>query len=424
MAIKMKKTLVVGFNQVVLCSLQTTMPIGSVILIEEPEIIETRGLTEEVKAFSVVDRMLAVDYLTDASADALVASIGAETVQSIIPIKEYTTPFAARLAERLGLPGAGYGASLSMRDKNRLRIVTSAHGVNNPVSKLVSSFAEAMAFAQLHGAPLIVKPANRQGSIGTIIVHKVRDLKRAWNKSRLRDEGISLPRRGLPEITLIEKFIDGSELSVEALVWKGRIIFSNVTLKDLFEGVNPVESGHTVPAPVSSALTEQLIDETQKVLNATGFCTGIIHCEWKLSGDIPYLVECAGRFPGDGIIGLIDRAYDINISNAYFQLMRGEVPDGLPNQASRTTHVRFIGGKDGIVGKINVDDTILSQKGIVDYYITAESGQRAFTPKMSAHRLGAVTVEADNAKSAWQLADEALAGIDISYRNRLYSWWR
>ena len=127
-----KKIIVVGFNHAILNALQAMIPTGSVILIEEPEIIETRGLFEEVKAFPVVDRLLAVDYLNDATADALVASIDAQTVNSVIPVKEYTTPFAARLAERLGLPGAGYGASLAMRDKNRLRIVTAAHGVNNP----------------------------------------------------------------------------------------------------------------------------------------------------------------------------------------------------------------------------------------------------------------------------------------------------
>lgn len=420
----MKNTIVVGFNHAVLDSLQAAMPAGSVILIEEPEIIETRGLVEEVKAFSVVDRLLAVDYLTDATADALVASLSSETIDSVIPVKEYTTPFAARLAERFGLPGAGYGASLAMRDKNRLRLVTAAHGIHNPVSKLVSSFAEVRDFAQQHGAPLIVKPANRQGSIGTVIVHDLRDLRRAWNKSRLRDEGIALPRRGLPEITLIEQFIAGREFSVEALVHQGQIIFSNVTLKDLFEGTSPVESGHTVPAPISDALTERLVSETQKVLHATGFGSGIIHCEWMLVGDTPYLVECAGRFPGGGIIGLIDRAYDIDIVGAYFQLMRGVIPDALHNQANRTVHVRFIGGRDGIVGNIDVDETVLSRKGIVDYYITTQSGERTFTPKMGAHRLGAITVEADDAKAAWLLADQALAGIAISYRNTLFARWR
>jgi len=418
----MKKAIVVGFNHAVLNALQTVMPEGSVILIEEPEIIETRGLIEEVTAFSVVDRLLAVDYLVDATADALVASLKDESVHSVIPVEEYTTPFAARLAERLGLPGAGYGASLAMRNKNRLRIITSAHGINNPASRLIFSFAEAQDFARLHGAPLIVKPANRQGSLGTVIVHRLRDLKHAWKKSLLRDEGIALPRRGLPEITLIEKFINGREFSVEALVWKGQVLFSNVTLKDLFEGVNPVESGHTVPAPIAGELTERLVNETQKVLRATGFCTGIVHCEWKLADDVPYLVECAGRFPGDGIIGLIDRAYGIDITAIYFQLMQGDVPQDLPGMASRTAHVRFIGGRDGVVRHIKLNDAALSQNGIVDYYITVESGQRTFAPKMGAHRLGAVTVEADSAQSAWQLAEQAVAGIDISYRRSLSAW--
>lgn len=410
------KTIVIGYNEAVLASLQAMKPEKSVLLLEEPDIVSARGIADDLHKYPVVDRLFSVEYVSDHTADAFFAEVKDLGVSSIIPVKEYTTPFAARLAERFGLPGATYGASLIMRDKNRLRRVTSAHGIRNPESRLVSTFREVEAFADEFGFPLIIKPANRQGSVGTVIIHNLRELKPGWSKSRIREEGVALPSRGLPELTLVEQFISGQEFSVEALVWRGNTIFTNVTMKDLFDGVNPVERAHTVPAPIPEKTTQLLIDETRRVLQAAGFDCGIIHCEWILADGIPYLVECAGRLPGDGIVGLIEKAYEFDVSKAYFRMLEGDVPNDLPPHPAKTTHVRFLGGMDGKIRNIEIDDAALSQEGITDFYVTAEVGQRTFAPTMSSHRLGAITIEAEDADRARMLAEQAIAGIRISYR--------
>ncbi|WP_124470909.1 ATP-grasp domain-containing protein [Burkholderia ubonensis] len=410
-----KKTIVVGYSAAALGSLQQLRPEGSVILIDEPDVIRKRHIDVEVKKYSVVDRLIPFEYQRKGAADIFFGEHRPENIVSVVPIQEYATPFAARLAERLNRPGASYGASLIMRDKHRLRAVSKAFGIHNPASKIVESFEEARAFMVAHGGSVIIKPANRQGSVGAVIVRNAADIEDAWGKSQTRDEGVMVPDRGFEQITLVEQFVEGREFSVEALVVDGCMIFSNVTQKELFEGAHPVESGHTVPATIDSDLTEQLVSNTGKVIEATGFRTGIVHCEWMHDGTDAYLIECAGRFAGDGIIDLIERAYRFDIVKAYHAIMRGEQLSNLPVQAKKTAKVRFVGGKTGTVSEVRVDEAMLRKSGIAHFSVTVRAGDKTVEPSMSWQRLGSVTVEADTPDSAEQLISDAIAAINISY---------
>lgn len=410
-----KKIIVGGYGAAVIASLQKLYPPNTVILVEEPDVIRKRDVVNEIKKYPVVQELISFEYQRDQSADAFFARVKHFDVGSVIPSVEYATPFVARLAERFNIPGASYGASLIMRDKNKIRAVTHAHGIKNPQSQIVASFEDVVRFAEQHAGSIIIKPANRQGSVGAVIVHDKSKLREAWDASRVRDEGAMVPDRNIDEITLVEQFITGQEFSVEALVKNGQIIFSNVTMKELFEGVNPVECAHTVPAPISAEVTKHLVRQTQMVIESTGFHTGVVHCEWMLAGDDAYLVECAGRFAGDGIIDLIERAYAFELVASYHRLMRGEVLFNLPTQPIKTAMVRFLGGKEGVISAIELDETALKQEGVAYHTVLVKVGEKTYLPSMSWHRLGSVVVEAPNAIAAKDVAERALAGIGISY---------
>lgn len=406
-------TIVVGYSPAALASLQHLRPAGSVILVEEPDVIRKRDLAAVTTTYPVVRALEPFTYQLDGAAAQFHEVYPSLDVVSVVPIVEYATPFAAELAERYGVPGATAAASRIFRHKGTLRQVTGAAGIRNPRSIAIQTLEEARLAAGTLDLPCILKPANRQGSVGTVIVRSTEDLPQAWAHSQLRDEGAMVPDRPFADLTLMEEFIEGTEFSVEALVRDGTFLFSNVTEKDLFDGVNPVERGHTVPAPISAALTDTLVRETQRVILAAGFHTGIIHCEWKVRAGVPYLIECAGRFAGDGIIDLIERAYAFDLVGAYHALMRGETPSSLPDAPVQTATVRFLGGHDGIVERIEVDEAALQRGGVAHHYLMTGVGRAAFTPRMSWHRLGAITVEAPTPEEAERRVQGALSAIRI-----------
>ncbi|MGC4896442.1 hypothetical protein [Micromonospora sp. DT31] len=85
------------------------LPADSVVLVEEPDVIERRGLAGFAERTQMISRLVAAEYQTGLDADALLArEPGLADTRLILPGLEYAVGAGARLAERLGLPGAGW----------------------------------------------------------------------------------------------------------------------------------------------------------------------------------------------------------------------------------------------------------------------------------------------------------------------------
>ena len=410
-------TVAVGFTLAGVRSLNALRPAGSVIIIEEPDVCRKRALAAEVAELGAVIRVLPFPHTEPGAAELLHAELVGQRVASVVPLNEYATIAAAHLGELFGCPSAGRKASETLRDKSVLREISARGGIANPRSRVVATLAEAETFAAELDRPVIVKPANRQGSVGTVIVRDSARLAEAWAQSLDRDEGILVPDRPFPVKTLIEEFVEGREYSVEALVQNGRMIFSNVTAKELFPGARPVERAHMVPAPLPPASYARLVERTQMLLQIVEFRDGIVHCEWLLRDEEPCLVECAGRFAGDGIIDLISRAYSFDIVDVYHRLMRGEPIDPLPSQAGRTAAIRFLSARPGHLRAIETDQAALDSPGIVHHEVSLQVGQRTRYPVSSWDRAGDVTVEAPEPAAALALLDRAEGAIRFIYRS-------
>lgn len=408
------KTIVVGYSAAAIQSLQDLQEPGSVFLIDEPDVIRKREIEKAIEGYSVVDRLIPYEYQSEGAADSLYALLGMTNAISVVPIVEYATPFAARLAERFGLPGAGYGAATILRNKDILRKVSQAFGVANPASRIVKSADDIEAFRATVPGTVILKPANRQGSVGTVIIRSGDDANDAFRESQERDEGVMVPDRAFEDRTLIEQFVHGSEYSVEALVSEGTIIFSNVTEKHLFPGARPIEQSHIVPAQLTDTARSALVSKTQVVLKAVGFGTGIVHCEWILEGKTAYLVECAGRFAGDGIIDLINRAYNFDIVSAFHELMKGSIPNDLPKTSSRTAIVHFLGGETGKISAIRRNEE-LSEMHAADVHISAVIGDVVGPPKSSWDRLGSITLDEPTYVQASSAIEQIASNIVFDY---------
>ena len=407
------RTIAVGYTQAGLASLNALRPAGSIIVIEEPEIVARRGIEAAVAALPGIARVIAACHTDPDALAAIHAALAGEAVASVVPLNEYGTPAAAYLAERFGLPGAGLEAARTLRDKHLLRRVSEAGGIRNPRSKPVASLAEARAFATGLGRPVILKPRNRQASVGTVILRDLADLAAAWDICQTRDEGLLEPQTALPQLTLVEEFVEGREFSVEALVRDGSLLFANVTAKSLYPGLRPVERMHLVPADLPPNDHARLVADTARLVSVTGFGTGIVHCEWIMNQGVPHLVECAGRFAGDGIIDLICRAWGFDIVAAYHALMRGEDPGALPDRPRKAALVRFLDAPAGRVRQVIRDEVALAAPGIKEVHIAVQPGDLVAPLVSSWQRPGSVTIEAADAASARRLAEVAASAITI-----------
>ena len=333
----------------------------------------------------------------------------------MLPGVEYAVPFAARLAERYGVPGAGFGAAQILRDKALLRTVTRAAGIANPRSEAVDGPDAVRAFMAGQGGPVILKPANRQASVGTKILFDSAEIDRAWTECTQQDEGVFVPGRGMPLRMLVEQYVEGDEYSVEMVVRDGERLFGNVTAKTVYPGPRPVELGHTVPAALAAAETELLLAETESVLAAAGFSTGFVHCEWIVSGGTPYLVECAGRMPGDGIMELIQKAWQFDVVGLYLAAMEGRPFTGeVPEHAPAGAAVWFLHVEPGEVLSVDGAEAAKAVPDVVTVVVGPKPGDRVNELRSSWDRVALVTACSVDTAEALQRAQQAIGEITIT----------
>lgn len=405
--------LLVGYSPALITEFGRFLPEGALVVLEEPDPVRKRGARAVAEANAVCRELVEREFLLPGGADAFYLEHTDLDPVAVVPAHDYAVPAAARIAERYGVPGAGLGAAQILRDKHLLRIVAGATGVGNPVSRPVTSAAEVAAVQAETGGAVIIKPANRQAAIGTLVVTDPADIPAAWEQCLAHEEEACLPDDRAPELRMLaEQFVSGDEYSVEMLYGGGERHFANVTAKVLFPGPRPVEQGHLVPAPIDPALADLLVARTEQLLAGIGFGTGLVHCEWIVERGEPYLVECAGRQPGDFILELIQGAYGFDLFRAYADLMSGVRPTG--PQGAPQGAVTWHGTADpGEVISIDGLDEARALPGVRRCDVTVEVGKTVQRLRSSWDRTSAVTAYAESPAAALDLAKRAVELIRI-----------
>lgn len=404
----------VGYSPVALGKLDRMLPARSVLVLEEPAIIEARGIRAQIAGNRCVAGLLPAPVQDDAQPERVAAGLPRPPgVRVVVPVVEYGVVAAAALADAWQLPGAGLRAARVLRDKGRLREAVAGTDIAQPAWAVVETAAEVEAFRSGHGGECVLKPANRQASLGVQLLGPDDDLEAAWAHTTAADEPTL--RAQYPDAArfLAEERMHGPEVSVEALVHEGTIGFLNITAKSVQSSRYPVESGHAVPAELPGATGTALAEGITALVKAIGFRSGILHCEWILDGDRPHLVECAGRLPGDGITVLIDLAYDTHILRELLGVLAGNEPT-VGSRPVRGAAVRFLTAPGGVVEAVDGVDRARAAEGVHELHLAVAPGSEVSSdPTSSWERAGFVIATGDGADGAMRNAERAAARITV-----------
>ena len=386
------------------------LPDRSVVIIETPDGIRDYHLERVARQTPVVGRLIAAEYRDGFDLDELLArEPGLTNATLVVPGLEYAVGAAARLADRLGLPGAGLPAGDIFRDKHQMRQLAAANGIANPVHRLVSSPGEAEKFFAEVGGRCVLKPTNRQASSGVQFIDESGQIAKCW--SHTAEPDTSQP--GTPTGVLIEKALTGPEFSVELLVSAGRVVFRNVTAKRLVPGRFPVELGHTVPAPITAELRTKLLASAEALAAAARFGSGILHSEWIVQAGVPTLVECAARLPGDSISTLISMAYEFRFIEVYLRVLRGDQLT-LPARASAAAAVEFLTAPPGRVVAVDGVHQATRSPGVVDAQVNVEPGAQVRVVTSSDDRVGQIMAFGETPTEAETNARTAANAIQVT----------
>lgn len=170
---------VVGFGRLLLSYLDRFLPAKSVVLVEDPDIIAKRQVLTRRDEISCLREVVPARYHQDLECvDAITACCADAHVDAVIPGLEYGVPGAAHIAQELGLPGATAVAADILCDKLRMRQAAAAAGIRNPEWREVRSADDVADF--LAAGPAVLKPANRQASLGVQLLEPADDPAAAW----------------------------------------------------------------------------------------------------------------------------------------------------------------------------------------------------------------------------------------------------
>ncbi|GHC47722.1 ATP-grasp domain-containing protein [Streptomyces cinnamoneus] len=387
------------------------------LFVDTPTAAREKNLVAVLAAADASCRLIVTEYEEEDAAARFHREYRGRPPAAVIPGIEYTVPFAARLAELFGLPGAGARAADPLRDKWLLRQVTADSDVRSPVSRTVSAPQDVRALMAEVGGPVVLKPANRQGSIGTRIVRTPDDVDDAWAECVVQEHAAMAAQSIVPVRMLAESHLRGPEFSVELLVHDGRTLFRNVTAKSLFPGDRPVELGHTVPADITAAAQARLHTATETVLETIGFESGFVHCEWIVVDGEPHLVECAGRMPGGSIVKLVELAWNVDITREYLSVMRGSAPStALPEHPTGGAASWFLSAGPGEVVRLDGVLKAADSPGVSSVELLVGIGSLTRSPRSGRDRVGSVIAADRNGAGARQRARDAAALIDIGVR--------
>ena len=257
---------------------------------------------EQVPSVTDVDAMTrAVRWVQDKLwVDRLEATVEAHTMA------------AAQVREACTIPGTSVRTAWLCRDKPSMKEALRSAGVPAAASAAVSSAAEARAFAEQAGFPLVLKPRSGAGASGTVRVDDVAALEQSLGV--FGGQGVSS--------IAVEEFIEGHEGFYDTITVNGRVeldfvshYFPNVLEAMRTRWISPqfVATNRIDTAPEYA----ELRDMGARVIAALGIETSATHMEWFFGRNGLKFSEIGCRPPGVGGWDLYSAGNEIDLYLAW-----------------------------------------------------------------------------------------------------------
>jgi biotin carboxylase len=260
--------------------------------------------------------------------DFLVEQHAVDPFDGVLTSCDYYLGTVARAAARLGLPGPPPDALDTARLKHRMRQAFFIAGLPNPAFRVATTWPEARDAAAALGYPLVFKPVDLSGGMFVALVPDESSLRAAFD--RLEAFPINNRHQVRPREVLLETYMDGPEVSVDAVTINGQTTVLGLTDKSLTGAPYFIEDSHMFPAPVDPELAADTVELVRAALAAVGYTHGVSHTELRLTADGPRIVEINVRPGGGHISELHELVIGISPVELLVRLALGEQPDLTP----------------------------------------------------------------------------------------------
>ncbi|GAA2822863.1 ATP-grasp domain-containing protein [Kribbella solani] len=230
-----------------------------------------------------------------------------ERFDGVLTFSESGVLTVAAVAEALGLPTVGIAAARVSRNKLLMREAQERGGAPVPKYRLVPDLAAALAAADEFGYPIVLKPTLGAASNFVFKVNDADELRTRFPQAvdgmaamswfRMEADGIDLGPYGL----LVESFLDGRELQIEALAWDGEVYLGSIVDRITIEGDTFDDDAHQAPTTLDPDQLAAVHQVVTVAAHAQGLRRSVLHAEVRFHQGKPHLLEIAVRPGGGGL---------------------------------------------------------------------------------------------------------------------------
>ncbi len=245
------------------------------------------------------DHALAVHFeLPEGAAGAVLEAQRGLPVDGVLAVGDRPTIAAAYVAPGLGLAGNHPASVEACRNKLRMREVLRDAGV--PVPWFRSVKLDPLPEPPLLGIPYpcVLKPLSLSASQGVVRANNRGEfLAGAARLKRLLDSPeIRASREPNLDQMLVEGYLEGKEVAVEALLTSGELrVLAVFDKPDPLEGPYFEESIYVTPSRLSQAQQQSLEASLLSAVRALGLTHGPVHGEFRINDDGVWPIEIAAR---------------------------------------------------------------------------------------------------------------------------------
>ncbi|UCF99069.1 MAG: ATP-grasp domain-containing protein [Spirochaetaceae bacterium] len=238
----------------------------------------------------------------------------------------------AWIAENLELPGIPYTSALAATDKARMRAAFQAQKVPSPAFFTVEKavLRSASRSRQSRGAallpsgfsfPLVVKPVDNMGARGVRRVDDAQQLGAALE--------VALEQSACGK-AIVEQHLEGPELSLDAVIYDGRVSICGVADRHICFPPYFVEMGHTMPSVLDAKLLRRAEEVFVRGIRALGISQGAAKGDIKVTPEGPVVGEIAARLSGGYMSGwTFPFASGVEVTDAALNIAMGLPPGDL-----------------------------------------------------------------------------------------------
>ena len=245
------------------------------------------------------DRAIPVRFHDEAgSVRSIVESTVDRPIEGVVAVGDRPAVIAALAARSLAVRGSPPGAVRVAGNKLMTRVRLHEAHLSCPSFCAVPVDATLETLLRRVTFPCVVKPLALTASRGVMRADTPEDLDGAMTRLRrlLKAPDVRGLRDPANETILIEEYIPGREIAIEAVLTDGALhVFAIFDKPDPLEGPFFEETIYVTPADLSEVERRRLLRSLEAALTALGLTNGPIHAECRVNDHGVFVLEVAAR---------------------------------------------------------------------------------------------------------------------------------